>query len=337
MKKKRLSPTPLVWVCFVFAISLAGGLFFSGCKKPPPKVKSITLGVVPKGTTSEFWAAIQAGAEMAAEELKVRIIWNGPLKEGDPNEQAQIVRTLVESRADALLLDPIDGHALAGPMEEARKRGIPMVIFNSYPEGGPSVACVSTDNYKGGVAAGDHVGTLLKGKGRLILVRKKEGIGDSAARTEGFLKTIRSRSPKVQILADGQFAGIDAEAAYLACKNLLNKFKRVDAVFAPSESATFGCLRALRERGLAGKVILVGFDTSKELIEALAKKEISGLVIQNPIHMGYESVRVAVAHLRGKPHEKNIDAGVFLATPDNMNEYKTKKLLSPDLSLLLKQ
>ena len=333
IKCARLSPA--LWVVLIMITSLIAGLVFSGCKKPAPKVKTITLGVVPRGTTGEFLKSIHAGAEMAADELRVRIIWNGPLKEGDPNEQAQIVRTLIESRVDALLLDPIDGQALAGPMEEACKRGIPMVIFNSSPEGGPSAACVSTDNSKGGVAAGDHVGTLLKGKGRLILVREKENIGDSAARTEGFLKTIRSKYPKVQILADGQFAGVDSEAAYLACKNLLNKFNRADAIFAPSESATFGCLRALRERGLAGKVILVGFDTSKELIEALAKKEISGLVIQSPIHMGYESVRVALAHLRGKPHEKNIDAGVFLATPDNMNEYKMKKLLSPDLSILL--
>ena len=69
----------------------------------------------------------------------------------------------------------------------------------------------------------------------------------------------------------------------------------------------------------------------------MSKKEIRGLVIQNPIRMGYESVKIAVQCLRGQPFEKYIDTGVFLATPDNMNEYKMKKLLSPDLSILLKR
>ena len=116
--------------------------------------------------------------------------------------------------------------------------------------------------------------------------------------------------------------------------NLLSRFPDVDAVFTPNESTTFGCLRALENRGLAGKVIHVGFDSSKKLIEALERKELRGLVLQDPFRMGYEGVKTAVAHLRGEPYESSIDTGVILATPDNMNEPAISKLLVPDLSIL---
>jgi len=331
---KQAAFTPLRACLLTFILALAAGLVAPACKRSVPKPKTLTLGVVPMGTTHEFWKAIHAGAEMAAREFRVRILWKGPLKEDDRNEQVQIVETLVDAKVDALVLTPIDDRALVRPVEEAKKLGIPTVIFNSALQGDNQIAYVSTDNYKGGVVAGECVGTLLKGKGKLILVRVKEGVEGSTNREEGFLKTIRSKFPGIQILSDNQYAGVSTETAYQTCENLLNRFSQVDAIFTPNESTTFGCLRALQDHGLAGKVIHVGFDTSKKLLEALAKKEIRGLVIQNPIRMGYASVKIAVAYLRGKPYERYVDTGVFLATPENMNEPRMKKLLSPDLSLL---
>jgi ribose transport system substrate-binding protein len=50
--------------------------------------------------------------------------------------------------------------------------------------------------------------------------------------------------------------------------------------------------------------------------------------------MGYDSIRTAVARLRGEPYETRIDTGVFLATPENMNQPEIRRLLIPDLSIL---
>jgi ribose transport system substrate-binding protein len=333
MKKQSLL-TPRAAVLALFVLALAAGLVAPACKKSPPKPKTLTLGVVPMGTTPEFWKAIHAGAEMAAREFRVRVLWKGPLKEDDRNEQVQIVETLVDARVDALVLTPIDDRALIRPVQEAKKLGIPTVIFNSALQGDDQVAYVSTDNYRGGVIAGEYIGGLMKGKGKLILVRVKAGVEGSTNREEGFLKTIRTKYPGIKILSDNQYGGISTETAFQTCENLLSRYGQVDAIFTPNESTTFGCLRALQDHGLAGKVIHVGFDTSKKLLEALAKKQIRGLVIQNPIRMGYTSVKIAVAYLRGKPYEKYVDTGVFLATPENMNEPRMKKLLSPDLSIL---
>ena len=304
-------------------------------KKPAgAEPKKLRLAVIPMGTTHEFWKAIHAGAKKAADELGAEIIWKGPLKEDDRNEQIQIVETMLDSGVDALVLTPLDDRALISPVAEAKARGIPTVIFNTALKGDDFIAYVSTDNWKGGVLAADRVGELMQGKGKLILIRIIEGVEGNRQREEGFLQTIRSRFPGISILSDNQYAGITTETAYQTTENLLARFHDVDAIFTPNESTTFGCLRALQDHGLAGKVIHVGFDSSKKLIEALEKNELKGLVLQDPVRMGYESVKTAVASLRGEPFETRIDTGVFLATPENMSQPEIRRLLVPDLTIL---
>jgi len=302
----------------------------------PAKAKPLTLAVIPMGTTHEFWKAIHAGALTAARELGVEIIWKGPFREDDRNEQVQIVETLTNARVDALILTPMDDRALVPPVEEAARAGIPTVIFNSALTGGPQIAFVATNNDRGGEMAGERVGELLGGRGTAILIRVNVGVDGTTRRENGFLRAIRGKFPGIRILSDNQFSGVTTETAYQTAENLINRFADVDAIFTPNESSTFGCLRALEDHGLAGKIVHVGFDSSKKLVEALAARKIRGLVLQDPFGMGYKSVKIAVAHLRGEPYEKNVDTGVFMATPENMDDPAIKKLLTPDLSILNK-
>jgi len=322
----------------IFLSVLACAVIFAGCKgsrsASAGKGKKLTLAVIPMGTTHEFWKAIHAGALTAARELGVDIIWKGPLREDDRNEQVQIVETLANAGVDALVLTPMDDRALVPPVVEAKRMGIPTVIFNSALQGDYHVAYISTDNYHGGVLAAECVGALMKGKGNVILLRVLASVEGCTKREEGFLQTLRTKFPAMKILSDNQYAGVTTETAYQMSENLLNRYADVQAIFTPNESSTFGCLRALEDHGLAGRIIHIGFDSSKKLIEALEQKKIQGLILQDPFGMGYLSVQTAVAHLRGQPYEKNIDTGVFLATPENMNEPKMKKLLTPDLSIL---
>ncbi|MGB7295771.1 MAG: substrate-binding domain-containing protein [Candidatus Aminicenantales bacterium] len=322
---------------FVFGLCVACLLSHSACmseKSGFENPKRLRLAVIPMGTTHEFWKAIHAGAKKAADERGVEIIWKGPLKEDDRNDQIQIVETMINAGVDAIILTPLDDRALMPPVADARARGIPTVIFNTALAGSDHIAYVATDSWKGGVLAAERIGSLLRGQGKLILIRIIEGIEGNRQREEGFLETIRSKFPDMIILSDNQYAGITTETAYQTTENLLARFPDVEAIFTPNESTTFGCLRALQDHGLAGRVIHVGFDSSKKLIEGLEKRELMGLVLQDPVRMGYESVRTAVAHLRGEPYESLIDTGVYLATPENMNKPEVWRLLVPDLSIL---
>jgi ribose transport system substrate-binding protein len=326
----------MVLLAAAAGIALLAG--FSSCRREAPpaarNAKKLTLAVIPMGTTHEFWKAIHAGALAAARELGVEIIWKGPLKEDDRNEQIQIVETLTNAGIDAIVLTPMDDKALVRPVAEAKRAGIPTVIFNSALQGSDFVAYISTDNYKGGAVGARRIGELLKGRGKAILVRVIASVEGSTKREQGFLDTMKAEFPGFKILSDNQYSGITTETAYQTVENLISRFPDVEAIFTPNESSTFGCTRALEDHGLAGKVFHVGFDSSKKLIEALAKREIQGLVLQDPVQMGYRSVRTAVDHLLGRPYEKLVDTGVYMATPENMNEPAIRRLLAPDLSIL---
>lgn len=320
----------------LFSLFIIIALFCTSCsgRDSSGPDEEISIAVIPMGTTHEFWKSIHAGAATAARELGVEIIWKGPLKEDDRSEQIQIVETLTDAGVNALVLSPLDDRALVPPVIEAKRLGIPTVIFNSALYGDHHVSFIATDNYRGGVVGAEYVGKLMRARGNLILIRVHEGSEGSTKREEGFLATIRSKFPHIRILSDNQYGGVTTDTAYQTCENLLNRFSDIDAIFTPNESTTFGALRALQDHGLAGKIIHVGFDSSKKLIEALEEREILGLVLQDPFRMGYESIRTAVMHLKGQSYEKHVDTGVFLATPENMNEPQIKKLLSPDLSIL---
>jgi len=294
----------------------------------------LTIAVIPMGTTHEFWKSVHAGALTAARELGVEIIWKGPLKEDDRNEQVQVVETLSGAGVDALVLSPLDDRALLRPVADARRAGIPTIIFNSALQGEEHVAFISTDNYQGGVMAARAMGRLTGGRGRLILIRLKEGVEGTTKREEGFLATLRAEFPEIAVLSDNQHAGTSTEMAYQTMENLLSRFADVEAVFTPNESTTFGALRALQDHGLAGKVVHVGFDASAKLIEALEKGELRALVLQDPFAMGYLSLKTAVAHLRGEPYERTVATALVLATPENMHEPSVERLLRPDLSVL---
>jgi ribose transport system substrate-binding protein len=88
--------------------------------------------------------------------------------------------------------------------------------------------------------------------------------------------------------------------------------------------------KALREIGRAGgKVKMVGFDAGSQSVIDLQKGDVQGLVVQNPMRMGYLGVMTAVRRLEGKPVEKRIDTGVLLITPENMGAPEVQELLHP--------
>ncbi len=302
---------------------------------PTGAAKTYRIAVIPKGMTHEFWKSIHAGAVQAARELDVEIIWKGSQKEDDRAQQITVVEDFISRGVDGIVLAPLDDRALTRPVADAVREGIPVVIIDSALQGGDYTSFVATDNYKGGVLGARRLGGLLGGKGRIFLVRYQEGSASTMERERGFLETVRKEFPGLTLLVQDQYAGATTETAYQLAENLLGRFPDVEGIFTPNESSTFGTLRAVQESGIAGKVRFVGFDSSPKLVEALRRGDIQGLVLQNPMKMGYLGVKYIVARLRGEAVPKLVDTGVDVATPENMDAPEIKALLEPDLSRFL--
>lgn len=305
-----------------------------GCARE--KAAPVRIAVIPKGTTHEFWKSIHAGANKAAADAGVEVIWKGPQREDDRDEQIKVVEDFVSRGVSGIVIAPMDNQALAAPLEDARRQGIPVVVIDSDVQWPGRVSYVATDNEKGGALGARRLGQILGGTGKVLLLRYLEGSASTMAREKGFLDTLAREFPGIEVVSSNQYGGAGTESAYKVAENLLVSFPQLDGVFCPNESTTFGMLRALEDAGRAGKLRFVGFDASAKLVEALGSGTIDGLVVQNPFAMGEVGVKTLLAHRDGKQVDAVIDTGVVMATPENRRDPAVAALLAPDLSTWLK-
>jgi ribose transport system substrate-binding protein len=297
---------------------------------------SMSIAVIPKGSTHEHWKRVHLGAEKAAAEFRaagvpVQVIWKGPIREDDREQQIQVVEGFVSQGVKGIVLAPLDSRALVRPVEEAARASIPTVVFDSaLAPPNPTVSYVSTDNGRGGRLAAARMGELLHGKGTVLMLRYQEGSAATEERERGFLEELKAKHPGITVISSDQYAGATRDTAKRASENLLNRFAdRVDGIFTPNESSTAGMLLALQDIGRAGRITFVGFDYSSGFIEPLRKGELKGFVVQNPVNMGYLSVRTMVDHLQGKPVPKSVDTGVMMVTLDNLTQPDVQAVINP--------
>ena len=308
----------------------------------PAAKKKLKIAVIPKGTTHEFWKSIHAGSNKAAQELaaqgnEIEVIWKGPLREDDREQQIQVVEGFTTQGVNGIVLAPLDNRALVRPVSDARRAGVPTVIIDSGLETEDIVSFVATDNRKGGTLAAERMGQLLNGKGKVLVLRYAEGSASTSEREAGFLDTIKQKFPEIELVSTDQYAGATRDTAKRASENLLNRFgDEVQGIFTPNESSTAGMLLALQDIGKAGKVSFVGFDSSQTFIDAINANQLHGIVVQNPFNMGYLGVMTMVESLLGKPVNRVIDTGVMLVTKENMQSPEVHALLHPPLDQYLK-
>jgi ribose transport system substrate-binding protein len=304
-----------------------------------PEPDRSTIAVIPKGTSHVFWQSIHAGAAKAAQELDVDIIWRGPLREDDRASQVAEVEGFITRGVSGIVLAPLDEAALVGPVSDARRANIPVVIIDSGLKGNDYISFVATDNRQGGRMAADALAKALPKGGRVVILRYAEGSASTTDREEGFLEEI-GKHAGIEVVSSNQYGGADVEGAYKKAEAMLHRFRRpdgsigVDGIFAANESTTLAMLRVLQDSGWAGKVRFIGFDASDTLVKGLSDGHIDGLILQDPVKMGYLGVKTMVEHLKGRPVEKRIDTGVQLITRDRMHDPASKELLQPDLSPL---
>ena len=265
------------------------------------------------------------------------MIWRGPLREDDRDSQVSEVEGFISRGVSGIAIAPLDEAALVGPVNDAMSKKIPVVIFDSGLNGDNYVSFVATDNVKGGRLGGERLIEAMGGKGKVVLLRYAEGHDSTTKREEGFL-TAMAAHPGVEVVSSNQYVGTDVEGAYKRTESILSSYKKpdgsltIDGIFCANESSSFAAMRVLKDNGWAGKLHFVGFDSSDNLVKGLQDGTLDGLVIQDPVKMGYLAIKTLVAHIKGEPVERRIDTGVQVATRENMEQPAMKELIHPDLS-----
>ena len=303
-----------------------------GCSSSKPLSdngpKQLTIVMIPKGTTASFWKGVEAGAKQAAEEFKVNLIWKGPSTENDRALQKQLVQQFTNDGVDGILLAATDRVALVPEVRNATGKGIPVLIFDSALDGEPGkdyLSLVATDNFVAGKLGGKHLSEIVGPQGNVVVLRHMEGHDSTLKREEGAIEALKEGN--ANILLDSRFAGESVGEAQNTSLNLMDTIETADGIFASNQTASEGLLLALRQKNMLGKVHYVGFDTSPLLTGALRAGDIDALVVQDPVQMGYLSVKSMVDHLAGKPVEPTIETGCHVVTRENMDDPEIKKLL----------
>ncbi len=292
------------------------------------------IGVVPKGTNHTFWQSVHAGAIKAGREFELDIEWNAPQMEIDAARQIAIVENFITRQADGIVLAPVDSEALVTVVERAADRGIPVAIFDSAINTDKIITFVVTDNYLGGVMAADRMAQILDGRGKVGVIGFMPGSASTMKREAGFVETVEEKYPEIEVVGV-RFNMADRAKALAEAENLMTAHPDLAGFFADNESSVDGTVQAVKQRGLSGKVKIVGFDASETLIDDMRAGVIDSIVVQDPFKMGYESTRQMSLHLNGQPTEAHIDSGAYLLEPSNVDTPEMQAVVLPDLEYWL--
>jgi hypothetical protein len=193
---------------------------------------------------ASIWAFAVMGISIAVDFSRSRMLYRVAAKHRSQALEADALHFSTDIWSSAVVILGLAGVKLAQWRPElrlfayadavARAGGLPLPI----PCGDPSLA-------------GEYLAKLLKGKGRVVMLRYEEGSASTAAREKGFLAAMR-RYPRIKVVSANQYGGATTESAYKASENLLAPYKKadgtlsIDGIFACNESTTFGMLRALQ-------------------------------------------------------------------------------------------
>ncbi len=312
------------------------------------RADELVIVVIPKGMTHEHWQSVRRGAERCAADLaasegrRVRIIFDGPLRERDAMEQIRIVDRRVATGADGLVLAPQHSRTMTACVRRAADAGLPVVVIDSgLADPDHFVKYVATDNYRGGCLAAEHLIGELKKRGKdrpkLILFRYAVGSESTEQREKGFEDTAKRLCPDAVWLSTDRYAGATRDSAMREAGPLVLQFRdRVDGIFAPNESSASGMVDVLRSQELNGKVLVMGFDASKPLLQSIQSGDVVGSVLQDPYRMGYLSTWCCVRHRLGEDvnaHRTQMDlsTGEYVVTRDNVESEAVRGLFDPEL------
>jgi ribose transport system substrate-binding protein len=307
-------------------LSVLLGCSVIACRRASVRV----IEVIPKGTTNVFWQSVHAGAQKAGEDFHYEVVWNGPPLETEYARQANIVEDAVNRGVSGIVLAPAHSSALVPAVRRALAAHIPVTIFDSGINLAPAdyVSYVATNNELGGRMAADRAGEVLKGRGQVAIVGVAPGSVSTSQREQGFRDEITAKFPSIHVV-ELRYGMADVARSRAVAEDILTAHPDLDGIFASNESSSVGALQALKSRGLATKVKLIGFDAGPILVDALRAGTIDSLVVQDPFQIGYQGVKTMAEKLNGQTPPAHVDTPIHLVTQANLYDPAIQKVILP--------
>ena len=285
------------------------------------------VALVSKGFQHQFWQAVKSGAEQAAEEYGVELTFEGPDTEADVDQQIQMLQTALDKSPAAVGFAALDSQAAGPLLQQAKDAGIPVIAFDSGVDSDIPLTTAATDNLAAAAEAAKHLAEAVGHEGKVALVVHDQTSVTGQQRRDGFVDYMEENEPNIEIV-DIQYGGGDqAKSADLA-KAIIAANPDLKGIYGSNEGSAIGVVQAVKELGIdPSQLVVVGFDSGKAQMDAIRDGLMIGAITQNPVGIGYETVKAAVEAIDGKELPKTIDTGYYWYDASNIDDDEIQAVL----------
>jgi ribose transport system substrate-binding protein len=284
------------------------------------------IPVISKGFQHQFWQAVKLGSENAAKDFNVDITFEGPESEAMVDKQVEMFQTALDKKPAAICLAAVDSKAFQPLLEKAKAAGIPVVGFDSGVDSDIPVTTATTDNVAAAALAADKMVELIGGSGEVAVIAHDQTSRTGIDRVKGFTDQIKAKYPKVTIVDTQYGAGDQLKSTDLA-KAIIQAHTNLKGFFGANEGSIIGVLNAVKELNKAGKLVVIGYDSGQQQMDAIRSGAEAGAVTQDPIGIGYKCVDAAVKAIKGETLPKTIDTGFHWYDKTNIDDPTIAALL----------
>lgn len=303
-------------------------LNFVGCGAEKEVESDKYVAVICKGKEHEFWQAVEKGVIDAGEEMNIKTTFTAPENETQIDVQIELINEAIEEGADAILVAPLDTDALNSTLRTADEKGIPIITFDSDVTYSGRKANIGTENTTAGAIAAREAVNLIGKSGQIGIIKHGTDTQTALERTGGFVDTIENYE-YLEIVDTRCSEGGNIDKAKEEVTKMLTETPTIKLIYATNEGCAVGACEAVESMGLAGKVKIIGFDSSSAEIKYIENGTLNGMVVQNPYNMGYLGVRYSSKLIDGEALEDRINTGATYVNKDNLNEEDIELLLYP--------
>ncbi|AYO32208.1 BMP family ABC transporter substrate-binding protein [Biomaibacter acetigenes] len=288
--------------------------------------EKIYIPLISKGFQHQFWQAVKQGAEKAAKDYNVEITFEGPENESMVDKQVEMLQAALNKNPKAICLAALDSKAVIPLLEKAKAANIPVIGFDSGVDSDIPVTTAATDNVKAAAAAADKMAELIGGKGEVAVIVHDQTSRTGIDRRDGFVNRIKEKYPDIKIV-DIQYGGGDQLKSTDLAKAIIQAHPNLKGFFGANEGSIIGVLNGVKEMNKEGKIVVIGYDSGKQQIDAIKSGVEAGAITQDPIGIGYKAVEAAVKAIKGEQLPKVIDTGFHWYDKTNIDSDEIKPLL----------
>lgn len=260
--------------------------------------KQLTIAVMPKAKGDPYFISARAGAEEAAKELGVNLIWDGPTSL-DASQQNELVENWITRGVNAIVVAVENKGSISTVLRKARAHGIPVMTWDADAETNARDYFLNQATPEGiAEALADEAARRMPQGGDFAIVtgalsaeNQNEWIRDIKAR-------IASVHPNLR-LATIQPSDDDRDKAFNATQTILKAYPQVKLVMAISAPAVPGAAEAVQQAGRRD-VAVIGLSLPSICRPYIHNGSVQTIFLWNTRDLGYLTVYAGTLKAQGK-------------------------------------